>query len=120
MMKFSEIIEKLFELGKKHNSIEEKGMNEIKEAELIEQEAFHLILQYCDEQGYSVDGFPHEKRNLPEEEIDEDYFCHDRFRLFLDILTLDNNDVAELMWAYVSAFWPNVAETKHEYIKMIK
>jgi hypothetical protein len=35
-------------------------------------------------------------------------------------LTVKKEDVAELIWYYVSSFWPDSFESKQEYILTIK
>ena len=42
-----------------------------------------LIIENCVSQGYLVNGFPTEKRKLSEEELGEDYFCRERYQLYL-------------------------------------
>ena len=95
-------------------------IDNFKDAELIEQEAEQLIIDYCETKGYLVNGFPTEKKQLPEEELEEDYFCRERYQLYLDTLATKQDDVAKLMWCYVSSFWVDQYETKEEYIQSIK
>ena len=67
-----------------------------------------------------VNGFPTEKKQLPEEELEEDYFCQERYQLYLDTLATQHEDVADLMWCYVSSFWEDQCESKEEYIQNLK
>ena len=43
----------------------------------------------------------------------------ERYQLYLDKLTLEKEDVAELTWCYVSSFWPGWFDSKDEYIESI-
>lgn len=95
-------------------------LDDFKDAELIEKEAEQLIVKYCEAKGYLVNGFPTEKRQLPEEELEEDYFCQERYLLYLNTLATQHEDVAELMWCYVSTFWEDQCESKEEYIQNLK
>ena len=61
-----------------------------------------------------------EKKQWPEDDLEEDYFCRERYQLYLDTLATQHEDVAELMWAYVSSFWKNQFEGKDEYLQSIK
>jgi len=114
-----EIISKLTDLAKKHKATGDK-IDDYVFFELIESEAEELIIDYCEDKGYLVNGFPTEKEQLPEEELDEDYFCRERYQLYLDTLTTQHEDVAELMWFYVNSFWENQFDSKEEYLQSIK
>jgi hypothetical protein len=69
-----------------------------------------------------VEGFPHDKRKLTEEdeEFDEDYFCQERFMLYVDTLSLQNETVANLNWHYVNSFWPGEFKDKSDFLESIK
>lgn len=119
-METTTIIEKIREIASRHASIQEVGIDEIKESELLEIEAENLIISYCEKMGYQVYGFPMDKRNVDEDKLDEDYFCRERFQLYLDLLSLEKEDVAELMWFFVSTFWPAQFSNKQQYLLTIK
>lgn len=106
-------------LSETHKATDDE-IDNFKDAELIEQEAEQLIIDYCETKGYLVNGFPTEKKQLPEEELEEDYFCRERYQFYLDTLATKQDDVAKLMWCYVSSFWVDQYETKEEYIQSIK
>lgn len=119
MMNINEIKLKITQLSKQHDS---PTADEIWVAELIEEEAEGLIVTYCEHHKYTINGFPTEKRKLFEnqetiEGVDEDeYFCQERFQLYLNHLTLEKDDVAELCWHYTNSFWPNCYNTKEEFL----
>lgn len=106
-------------LAEEHHAIDEVNLEDLKDTESLELDAEVLIKEYCEKQGYQVQGFPHEKRKINDEEHDEDYFSLERFRMYLDHLTLTHNDVADLKWFYVDRFWPNWFENKKEYLNEI-
>jgi len=89
------------------------------DSDLNEFSAEKLIAGYCDEKGYQVSGFPHEKRKHSDE-LDENYFCRERFQFYLDTLATTHDDVSDLMWHYVSSFWKDQFESKEEYIATLK
>ena len=103
-----------------YHKINEKSIDEFKDAELIEKQVEDLIIDYCVENNYLVNGFPTEKKNSPIEELDDDYFCRERYQLYLDQLVIHHGDVADLMWHFVKSFWPNQFESKSCYVETLK
>jgi hypothetical protein len=110
---------KIKQLAQNHYATDEKGIDEFKDSELLELEAENLIIAYCEENKYLIEGFPTEKMKI-KDELDEDYFCRERYQYYLDCLTIEKKDVAELMWCYVSSFCPDSFDSKQEYILTIK
>jgi len=110
---------KITELSNQHHSVDGGDFKEIKSAELLESEAEDLIIEYCVNRNYLINGFPTQKKEMPEE-YDEDYFSMERYQLYLDKLTLEKDDVAELTWCYVSSFWPDQFESKDEFMENIR
>jgi len=110
---------KISRLSEEHKATG-NDLDDFKDAELIEYEAEQLIIEYCEAKGYLVNGFPTQKKQLPEEELEEDYFCRERYQLYLDTLATTQDDVSELMWHYVSSFWEDQYESKEEYLHDLK
>jgi hypothetical protein len=115
----ADIIFKLKLLAQEHKTTGD-DLDVFKDAELIEQEAEQIIVEYCEAKGYLVNGFPTEKRQLPEDELEEDYFCRERYQFYLDTLATKYGDVADLTWCYVSSFWNDQYESKEEYLQSVK
>jgi hypothetical protein len=115
----NEIKSKLIQLSSEHKSIGDQ-LDDYKDSDSIELQAEQLIIDYCESCNYLVDGFPTEKRKLPEEELEEDYFRRERFQYYLDVLAIQKDDVAELMWCYVSHFWSDMFENQAEYLEGIQ
>ena len=109
---------KIIQLAQNHHATDEKGIDELKDSELLEIDAENLIIAYCEEKKYLIKGFPTEKKKI-KDQLDEDYFCRERYQYYLDCLTIEKKDVVELMWCYVSSFWPDYFESKEEYILTI-
>ena len=110
---------KISRLSEEHKA-SGNDLDDFKDAELIEYEAEQLIIEYCEAKGYLVNGFPTQKKQLPEEELEEDYFCRERYQFYLDTLATTQDDVGELMWHYVSSFWEDQYESKEEYLHDLK
>lgn len=118
-MTLNEIKEDIKLLAEKHQSIAENDLDAFEDAEFIELKAEKLIIAYCEQNNYLINGFPTEKKKI-ENELEDDYFCRERYQLYLDTLLIENEDVAELMWCYTSSFWPDYFDTKEEYVQTIK
>lgn len=118
-MTLDEIKENIKLLAYKHQSIDEDDIDAFEDAELLELEAEKLIVSYCEQKQYLINGFPTEKKKI-EDELDEDYFCKERYQLYLDTLATTKNDVADLLWCYTSNFWSDSYSSKEEYIETLK
>jgi hypothetical protein len=125
-MTTEEIKQKITALAQKHAASDENTLDDFTDAELLESDARHFIIQYCEHQGYLINGFPtemkrrYENDEISDEEYDEDYFCEERYDLYLDMLTMEKTDVAELTWHYTSSFWPEQFDSKEAYLEHIK
>lgn len=95
-MTLNEIKENIKLLAEKHQSIDENDLDAFDDADLIELRTEKMIINYCEQQKYLVNGFPTEKKEI-EDELEEDYFCRERYHLYLDMLMVEKEDVAELM-----------------------
>ncbi len=89
------------------DSIQEKYISDLADAESIEDNVTNLIIDYCEKKGYQVEGFPHEKRKTIREDEADDYFHPERFQLYINTLATTHDDVAQLIWHYHNTFWPN-------------
>ena len=76
-------------------------------AEMYEGNVRNLLVSYCENKEYEVDGYPFEKRLLGETnpDYDEDYFCYERELKYLDVLATQKPDVLELLFFYQQTFW---------------
>jgi hypothetical protein len=113
------ILDKIKCFSNEYLSTSENNLDAFKESELLELKAEQLIVEYCESQNYLISGFPTEKRAI-KDYLDEDYFSRERFRFYLDTLSIQKEDVAELMWQYASHFWPDYFKSKEEYLQCIK
>lgn len=110
---------KINALAQKHTQADE-----LWEAETIESDVEKIVIDYCIEKGYNINGFPHK---LLEKNIDIEEFCDsngidisDAYKQYLDYLIIENEDVGEIMWYYSTTFWPNQYDSKIEYINIVK
>lgn len=112
---------KITELAIKHNAAG-NDLENLEESSWLEEEALMLIADYAEKLGISVDGFPQEKRILEQEDddFDEEYFCLERFQLYVDTSSLENSTIGDLNWHYVSSFWPDEFNSKADFLASIK
>ncbi len=116
-MTAKDLKDKITELAQEYASVDEKNFDDFCNLELIEWKANKLIIEYCESNGYMINGFPTEKKKLSDEELDdEDYFSPERYELYLDMLTNQKEDIAEIMWHFTNSFWPNTFESKQEFL----
>ena len=117
-MNSNEVQSKIIALAKKHQELDEDVVG-FEIIFLYEKDALLLIVEYCENQGYLIDGFPTEKRvSIPEEEH-EDYFTIERYQYYLDKLSLVKEDVAELNYVYQNSFWPDYYESKESFMDTV-
>ena len=106
MDEIEKIKSQILELHKEWDSILDDGddMDGFKDADCIESEVQDLILNYCEEKGYTISGLTVEKLI---EQVEDDIFDDDEYTKFIDQLALTQDDVAELLWFYHHTFWPD-------------
>lgn len=121
MENIKDLFDKITALALKHKAIGNE-IDDIEESSWLEYAAFEYISEYCEAAGLQVEGFPHQKRALAldVDDFDEDYFCQERFLLYVDTLSLQNETVANLNWHYVSSFWPDEFSSKADFLASIK
>lgn len=113
-MNINEIKNRITALAKEHVNIE-NGIENLKDSDWLEQEGFELIVDFCENQDYQVNGFPHQRKDeLKDDENEQEYY-----RLYVDILTISQEDVSDLHWHWVSSFWPNEYHNKADFISAI-
>lgn len=110
---------RISELARRHQETND-DLDGMKESELLEAMAEDLIIEYCGANGYTVNGFPTNKKSIRQIEDEGDNFSRERYRFYLDSLSCSNEDVAELTWHYTSSFWPDSYQTKTEYLESTK
>jgi len=84
--------------------------------ELIENEAEILIFNYSKEKNYHIGGFTYIE-TLDDENMDDDEMDQSEHRKeYLALLEKKFEDIADLMWHYVSSFWPDAFQNKEDYL----
>lgn len=120
MKSINEIKQEIVELHKKWSSVGD-GLSDFKDAEYFEQEVNELLLSYCEDNQYEVDGFPflHRKLAKTNEEFDDDYFS-ERYNLYLFRVAIEKLDVFELYHFYCNLFWPDFCENEEDTLTSIQ
>jgi hypothetical protein len=121
MEEIDSIIEKISALAVKHKAAGD-NLDDLEETTWLEEEALMLIAEFCEKTGRIVEGFPHDKRVLAKTDdyYDDEYFCLERFQLYVDTVSLESVIVADLNWHYVNSFWPGEFEDKSDFLESIK
>lgn len=114
-----EIKNKIEALAKQYHQADEDKLD-FEIIYLYEREALNSIVQYCECKGYLINGFPTQKRLIISEDEQEDYFTDERFQYYLDLLSLQKQEVAELNYKYQKSFWPDSIGTFDEFITSIQ
>lgn len=107
-------------MAKQHDAIDEQKLSDFKDVEEIEYDVIKMIADYCEQKGYLVNGFPTEKRNIIDEEDEDDYFSNQHFELYIYTLALQREDVFELLWLYNKSFWPDIADDEVGFMEHVK
>ena len=115
IMTKEEIIKAMNELALQHASSGDE-VEDIKDSDWLESQAFYLIVDFCKKMNYQVGRFPN---RIASENLGEDDITDEHWTLYVDILTLTNTDVADLHWHWASTFWPKEYENKDEFIDSI-
>jgi hypothetical protein len=120
MISVEEIKKTIDTLSLEHNAVGD-DLEDLKDSDWIEKKAENLIIEYCKNMNYQINGFPKDKMReaSKNEDFDEDYFCRERYQMYLDMLAINQSEVADLMWHYTSKFWPEQFISKEEYIDHI-
>jgi hypothetical protein len=115
-MEIEKIKEEILQIYPKWKELGD-SFDDDKYAEMYEGAVRDLIISYCENKGYEVEGYPFQKRLLGETDdyYDCDYFCYERKLKYLDVLASTHDDVLELMYFYSKSFWPDQVGTLVEY-----
>lgn len=88
------------------------SLDDFKDAEYYESNVVDLLVKYCRENKYTINGFPflHEELAESNEDLDSEYFS-ERYELYLYSVANEKEDVFELLHFYWNLFWPDSIET---------
>lgn len=84
-------------------------------AELIEEKVRDMIFKYCTANGIPVEEISENLKKLkPENDRVENEL------VLLDYLSVNYEEASEIIWHYISSFWPNCFENKQDFIDSAK
>jgi hypothetical protein len=114
MKSIDEIKQEIIELHKKWSSVGD-SLSDFKNAEYFEQAVNELLITYCEDNKYEIDGFPfvHKELSKTNDEFDDDYFS-ERYGLYLFQIANKKADVFELYHFYSNLFWPDFCKTEED------
>jgi hypothetical protein len=112
-MEQSEIFIELTRLAERHKSTGDI-LEDIKDSDFIEMDAWEIIYQYCLVRGYKTP-----LKFLDNKPIFDDDNTFGEKKWFIDSLIVSHADVAEISYHLVSKFWPEEFSNKVDYIESI-
>ncbi len=110
-MEHPKLYVKLSQLAEQHNSTGDK-LEDIKDSDSIEIEAWEIIYQYCLEMDYKTP-----LKHLENKPAFEDDNKFGEKKWFIDTLIVSHADVAEISFHLVSNFWPEEFSSKEDFIE---
>ena len=66
-----------------------------------------LIINYCEEKNYTINGLTIEKLKVLYEEDEDELFPYESWLEVIEQLAFAHDDVAELLWFFYHTFWPD-------------
>jgi hypothetical protein len=114
MKTISQIKELIVEIHEKWSAVGD-SLSDFKDAEYYEQQIIDVIIEYCEDQKYAIEGFPFVHRELSKtnEDLDDDYFT-ERMDLYLNRVAYEHDDVFDLYHFYSNLFWPDFCESEED------
>jgi len=116
MIKFESMEEEIIRLARAYKQIDETSPDHIKEAEILEEKAFDIIMSYGQEMNYIRD----EDSFNSDGEDGEEEMNQEEERMLLSALCLKKADIAELMWCLNQHFWPEANSNKKNFLKKLR
>lgn len=110
-MEQPELYIKLTQLAVQHQSTG-NNLEDIKDSDAIETEAWEIIYQYCIDLNYKT---PLEL--LEKKPVFEDDVTFGKKKWFIDTIIVSQADVAEIAYHLVSKFWPEEFSSKEDFIE---
>jgi hypothetical protein len=112
-MEHHELYIKLTQLAEQHKSTGDE-LEDIKDSDSIEMEAWEIIYQYCLDRDYKTP-----KKFLKNKPVFEDDNPFGEKKWFIDTLIVSHADVTEIAYHLVSKFWPEEFSSEEDYIESI-
>lgn len=115
-MPISEIINAIHLLAEEHRHAG-NDIDDLKDTDWLESKGFQLIINYCMNAGMLVNGFP---GNIDDGYLGDEEVTDEHWQLYVDNLTVSNDEVAELHFAWTEAFWPRQFKNKQDLIESVQ
>ena len=110
-MENTELYNKLTQLAEQHKSTGNE-LEDIKDSDSIEMEAWEIIYQYCLDLDYKTP-----LKLLENKPYFEEDNTFEEKKWFIDTLIVSYADVAEISYHLVSKFWPEEFSSKEDFIE---
>jgi hypothetical protein len=116
MMTIPEIIHAIHELAEEHRHAG-NDIDDLKDTEWLESRGFQLIIDHCLATDLLVNGFP---ANIEEGFLGEEEVTDEHWQLYIDLLTIDHPEIAELHFEWTRAFWPEEFTSQEDWLESIQ
>jgi hypothetical protein len=116
MMTIPEIIHAIHELAEEHRQAG-NDIDDLKDTDWLESKGFQLIIDHCLAAGLLVNGFP---ANIEEGFLGEEEVTDEHWQLYIDLLTIDHPEIAELHFEWTRAFWPEEFTSQEDWLENVQ
>jgi len=121
-MTMDEIKYEINEFATVYNSLNNKTYKEFLFNKLIEDEVITLIFDYCQTYGNIINdsSFTKKKKFDFRNSTKDDSFCKEIQQLYIQLLSLEKQEIADIWWLYKSLFWPTWFDDRNKFIEQIR
>jgi GTPase SAR1 family protein len=121
-MNIDDIKYEIIEFAKVYNMLNNKTYKEYLFAKIIEDEVISLIYNYCQSNDSIInDSSPKKIKKLDNSKSQhDDSFNKEIQRLYIQLLSLEKQEIADLFWFYKSQFWPLWFDDRNKFIEQIR
>lgn len=121
-MTMDEIKYEINEFAKVYNMLNNRTYKEYLFTKIIEDEVTSLIFNYCQ----TNDNIINDSSTKKIKKIDnsnsqnDDSFSKEIQQLYIQLLSLEKQEIADLLWFYKSLFWPLWFDDRNKFIEQIR
>lgn len=103
-------------LAEEHRSAG-NDFDDLKDTDWLESKGFQLIIDYCMNAGMLVNGFP---GNIDDGYLGDEEVTDEHWQLYIDHLTIDHKEVAQLHFEWAHTFWPGEFTSQEDWLESIQ
>jgi len=121
-MTMDEIKYEINEFAKVYNMLNNRTYKEFLFTKIIEDEVTSLIYNYCQISGSIITDSSNKKIKKFDNSKSQhdDSFNKEIQRLYIQLLSLEKQEIADLLWLYKSQFWPMWFDDRRNFVEQIR